>query len=95
MAGAAGQYMVTWDLYSHLFRGEAIMVRLYRRRRGQPEESHSHRSHTPEILFLYCQLLHALLMYRHYSKFGVTTGMTEYDNIREQGGRSKVTPFQG
>ena len=27
---ASGQYVVSWDLYSHLFKGEAVMIRLYR-----------------------------------------------------------------
>jgi len=64
-----GQYVVSWDLYSHLFQGEAVMIRLYRRLAGNINEAHSH---------------------RHYSKFEVSSGMTAYDNIREQGGRTKI-----
>jgi len=68
-AEVGGQYVVSWDLYSHLFKGEAVMIRLYRRLAGGIEERHSH---------------------RHYSKFEVYSGMTAFDNIREQGGRTKI-----
>jgi len=68
-AEVGGQYVVSWDLYSHLFKGEAVMIRLYRRLAGGTEERHSH---------------------RHYSKFEVYSGMTAFDNIREQGGRTKI-----
>jgi len=68
-----GQYVVSWDLYSHLFKGEAVMIRLYRRLAGSINEAHSH---------------------RHFSKFEVNSGMTSYDNIREQGGRTKIVTVQ-
>jgi len=66
---AGGQYVVSWDLYSHLFKGEEVMIRLYRRLAGGINEAHSH---------------------RHFSKFEVYSGMTAFDNIREQGGRTKI-----
>ena len=29
-AGVSGKYSVSWDLYSHLFRNESIVIRLFK-----------------------------------------------------------------
>ena len=92
-AGTAGKYVVSWDLYTHMFRNESVILRLFRWvfvDRSLTRPSRKERKHV-----CLCRQLPGkpavALSNRQFSMFGVTSGMTEFDNVRDQGGRTQVT----